>query len=94
MKDLVAELRASIAATLLLAALCCGVYPAVVLAIGQGLFPREADGSLIQVDGKVAGSYLLARDSRRRSISIPVPLRRDRGTTRPHHRARTWGPPR
>jgi len=61
MKDLVAELRASIAATLLLAVLCCGIYPAVVWALGQGLFSRKANGSLVKVDGKVAGSTLLAQ---------------------------------
>ena len=61
MKDLVAELRASIAATLLLAVLCCGVYPAVVWAVGQGLFSQKANGSLVKVDGKVAGSSLLAQ---------------------------------
>jgi K+-transporting ATPase ATPase C chain len=61
MKNLVAELRASIAATLLLAVLCCGVYPAVVWAVGQGLFSREANGSLVRADDKVAGSSLLAQ---------------------------------
>ena len=61
MKDLVAELRASIAATLLLAVLCCGIYPAVVWAVGQGLFSGKANGSLVRVDGKVVGSSLLAQ---------------------------------
>jgi K+-transporting ATPase ATPase C chain len=61
MKNLVAELRASIAATLLLGVLCCGIYPAVVRAVGQALFPDKADGSLVRVDGKVAGSSLLAQ---------------------------------
>ena len=61
MKNLVAELRASIAATLLLAVLCCGVYPVVVWAVGQGLFSSDANGSLVRVDGKVAGSSLLAQ---------------------------------
>lgn len=61
MKDLVAELRASIAATLLLTVLCCGIYPAVVWAVGQGLFSHKANGSLVRVDGKVAGSSLLAQ---------------------------------
>jgi potassium-transporting ATPase KdpC subunit len=61
MKGLIAELRASIAATLLLAVLCCGTYPAVVWAVGQGLFPSKANGSLVKVDGKVAGSSLLAQ---------------------------------
>ena len=61
MKDLIAELRAAVAATLLLAVLCCGIYPAIVWAVGQGLFSREANGSLLLVDGKVAGSSLLAQ---------------------------------
>ncbi|MFA6148025.1 MAG: K(+)-transporting ATPase subunit C [bacterium] len=61
MKDLVAELRASIAATLLLAVLCCGIYPAVVWAVGQGLFSGKANGSLVKVDRKVVGSSLLAQ---------------------------------
>ncbi|MGA8753516.1 potassium-transporting ATPase subunit C, partial [Candidatus Deferrimicrobium sp.] len=61
MKNLVAELRASIAATLLLAVLCCGIYPAVVWAVGQGLFSHKANGSLVRVDGRVAGSSLLAQ---------------------------------
>jgi K+-transporting ATPase ATPase C chain len=61
MKDFVAELRASIAATLLLAFLCCGVYPAVVWAVGQGLFSDKANGSLIRVNGKVVGSALIAQ---------------------------------
>ena len=61
MKNLAAELRASIAATLLLAVLCCGVYPALVWAVGQGLFSGKANGSLVRVDGKIAGSTLLAQ---------------------------------
>jgi len=61
MKNLVAELRAAVVATLLLAVLCCGIYPVVVWAVGQGLFSREANGSLVRVDGKVAGSSLLAQ---------------------------------
>jgi potassium-transporting ATPase KdpC subunit len=61
MKDLVAELRASIAATLLLAILCCGIYPAIVWAVGQGLFSDKANGSLVRFNGKVVGSALIAQ---------------------------------
>ena len=61
MKDLFAELRASIAVTLLLVVLCCGIYPVVVWAVGQGLFSHQANGSLVRVDGKFAGSSLLAQ---------------------------------
>ena len=48
--------------TLILAAVCCGVYPLVVFGIGQGLFRGKANGSLI-VDkaGIVRGSKLLGQ---------------------------------
>lgn len=61
MRNLISELRASIVVTLLLVVLCCGIYPAAVWAIAQGLFPREANGSLVRVGGTVVGSSLLAR---------------------------------
>jgi len=61
MKDLVAELRASIAATLLLAVLCGGIYPVVVWVLGQGLFSSKANGSLVRFNGKVVGSALIAQ---------------------------------
>jgi len=60
-KDLIAELRASIAATLLLAVLCCGIYPAVVWAVGQGFFSDKANGSLVRFNGKIVGSSLIAQ---------------------------------
>ncbi|MGB7630176.1 MAG: K(+)-transporting ATPase subunit C [Candidatus Deferrimicrobium sp.] len=61
MKDLVAELRASITATLLLAVLCGGIYPAVVWGVGQGFFSDKANGSLVRFNGKVVGSALIAQ---------------------------------
>jgi K+-transporting ATPase ATPase C chain len=61
MKALIEELRASVTATFLLAVLCCGIYPAVVWAVGQGLFSGKANGSLVRVEGKVVGSALIAQ---------------------------------
>jgi potassium-transporting ATPase KdpC subunit len=61
MGNLVAELRAGVVATLMLAVLCCGVYPALVWGIGQAAFPRKANGSLVRVDGRVVGSSLIAQ---------------------------------
>ena len=61
MKDLIAELRASIAATLLLAVLCCGIYPVAVWAVGQGLFTDKANGSMVRFNGKIVGSALIAQ---------------------------------
>jgi len=60
-RNLVAELRASLVVTLFLVVLCCGVYPVIVWGIAQGAFPHKANGSLIPVNGKVVGSSLLAQ---------------------------------
>jgi K+-transporting ATPase ATPase C chain len=60
-KTVIEELRASVIATVLLAILCCGAYPVVVWGIAQAAFPGKANGSLVRVDGKVAGSSLLAQ---------------------------------
>lgn len=62
MKTLFTELKTSVLATLVLALLLCGVFPVVVWAGAQLLFPRQANGSLI-VDqtGKIRGSALLAQ---------------------------------
>jgi K+-transporting ATPase ATPase C chain len=62
MKDFSAEIRHAVMATLLLALVCCGLYPLVVFGIGQLLFPEKANGSLI-VDsrGIIRGSRLLGQ---------------------------------
>src|SRR5579862_2698671 len=62
MKRLISELRGAVMATLILAVVCCGIYPLVVFGIGQALFRDKANGSLI-VDstGTVRGSRLLGQ---------------------------------
>ena len=52
----------SVLATLALLIILCGVYPLVVWGIGQAAFPRQANGSLVEVQGKVVGSALLAQN--------------------------------
>ena len=61
MRALLKELRISLVATLCLAMLLCGIYPMFVWGLAQGIFTREANGSLIVKDGKTAGSNLLAQ---------------------------------
>src|SRR6267143_5239981 len=62
MKSLFSETRAAVLATLVLAAICCGLYPLVVFGISQVLFHDKANGSLIlDKDGAVRGSRLLAQ---------------------------------
>lgn len=60
-RALLKELRISLIATLCLAVILCGLYPIVIWGLGQGLFPREANGSLIVKGGKTVGSSLLAQ---------------------------------
>ena len=62
MKQLLAEFRSALLATVVLAVVCCGLYPLVVFGIGQLAFRDQADGSLI-VDkhGVVRGSELLGQ---------------------------------
>jgi K+-transporting ATPase ATPase C chain len=62
MKDLIAELLISLKATLSLAAILCGLYPMVVWVMAQGLFPTEANGSLVMRKGTMVGSKLIAQE--------------------------------
>ncbi len=62
MKPLLSEIYKSAMATLVLAVVCCGLYPLVVFGIGQALFPAKANGSLItDTSGKVQGSRLIGQ---------------------------------
>ena len=62
MKDFFAEIRSAVLVTVMLALVCCGLYPLVVFGLGQLLFKDKANGSLI-VDstGTVRGSRLLGQ---------------------------------
>jgi K+-transporting ATPase ATPase C chain len=62
MKRLFAELRGAIMSTLILAVVCCGIYPLVVFGISQALFRDKANGSLIvDSSGTIRGSQLLGQ---------------------------------
>src|SRR5450759_1245020 len=60
-KNILNELRISVIATVCLAVLLCGIYPAIVWGIAQGLFHSQANGSLVSVKGQVIGSSLLGQ---------------------------------
>ena len=57
MKNLVS----SVIAIVLITAVFGFAYPAVMTAFGQAAFPRQANGSLIERNGKVVGSKLAAQ---------------------------------
>lgn len=62
MKELCSEMRGAVMSTLVLALVCCGIYPLVVFGLGQALFRDQANGSLILAkDGAVRGSRLLGQ---------------------------------
>lgn len=56
-KDLVTAILMTIATTILLGL----IYPLVVTGIAQVLFPKQANGELIEANGKVVGSRLIAQ---------------------------------
>ncbi len=62
MKPILSEIYKSTMATLVLAVVCCGLYPLVVYGVGQALFPQKANGSLIvDANGKIQGSRLIGQ---------------------------------
>ena len=62
MKAFLIEIRGAVMATLMLAVVCCGIYPLVVFGIAQTVFPKQANGSLlIDQTGSVRGSRLLGQ---------------------------------
>ena len=61
MAYLLKEIRISLVATLSLGVILCGLYPLAVWILSQGLFPHNANGSLIVRKGTVVGSSLLSQ---------------------------------
>jgi len=60
-KDFSSSLRPALVMTLLFALLLGLAYPLAITAIGQLVFPHQANGSLIEDKGQIVGSELLAQ---------------------------------
>ncbi len=73
MKALARELLVSLVMTVALAVIVCGVYPVVVFAVAQGLFPARANGSIVYHNGAVVGSMLLGQNFRGAQYFHPRP---------------------
>jgi K+-transporting ATPase ATPase C chain len=74
------QLRIAFLSLLLLTLLTGVIYPLLVTAVGQGVFPEKANGSLIQRDGETVGSSLMGQHFSnpryfwgRPSATFPVP---------------------
>jgi len=62
MKTFLLEVRAAVLSTVILAVICCGLYPVVVYAVGQWVFPGKANGSLLyDAKGELKGSSLIGQ---------------------------------
>ena len=62
MKEFFSHIRGAVVSTLVLAVVCCGLYPLIVFGISQVFFREKANGSLIvDADGAVRGSQLLGQ---------------------------------
>src|SRR6185312_16568806 len=59
--DFKTALRPAIALTIAFALLLGILYPLALTGIGQGLFPSQANGSLVTDNGKVIGSSLIGQ---------------------------------
>jgi K+-transporting ATPase ATPase C chain len=60
-KDLITSLRPALVMTLLFALLLGIAYPLAMTGVGQALFPGQANGSLVEANGKVVGSTVVGQ---------------------------------
>ena len=62
MKKIISYLRISILLTFGLGVLVTVIYPVAVWGVAQAIFPRQANGSLVERGGKIVGSTLLGQN--------------------------------
>lgn len=62
MSTILKEIKKPFLVTLVLLLICGLIYPLLLTGISQVLFPKQANGSLIMVDGQTIGSELVGQD--------------------------------
>ena len=67
------QLRPALVGTVVLCLMTGFIYPGVVTGLAQLLFPRQANGSLVTVDGVVVGSALIGQGFSRPEYFHPRP---------------------
>jgi potassium-transporting ATPase KdpC subunit len=55
------QLRPALLMTLVLCVITGAIYPGIITGVAQLVFPRQANGSIVTVDGKVVGSALIGQ---------------------------------
>ena len=60
-KDIISSLRPALVMTLLFAVLLGLAYPLALTGLGQALFPSQANGSLVEENGKIVGSTVVGQ---------------------------------
>ncbi|MYM00109.1 potassium-transporting ATPase subunit KdpC [Novosphingobium sp. FGD1] len=59
--DILSSFRPALVMTLLFALLLGIAYPLAMTGIGQAIFPRQANGSVVREDGKIIGSTVVGQ---------------------------------
>ena len=62
MKHLFNKLKTPFKLSLVMFVICGLIYPTLMIGLSQVIFPHQANGSLIEMDGKVIGSELVGQD--------------------------------
>ena len=93
MKELFSDIRGAVMCTLVLAVVCCGIYPLLVFGIAQAAFPDKANGSLIvEKDGTVRGSKLLGQNFTAEKYFHPRPSAAGNGYDAANSSGSNFGP--
>lgn len=61
MKDFLKVLKKAVVLSLVMMVLCGIIYPLALTGIGQLVFPKQANGSIIEVNGETVGSELIGQ---------------------------------
>ena len=93
MKRPLSQLRGAVMATLVLAVVCCGLYPLIVFAVAQTVFHDQANGSLlVDARGVVRGSRLLGQNFTANQYFHPRPSAAGNGYDAAHSSGSNLGP--